>query len=653
MITKGGEGERVLLMGNEAIARGAVEAGVRMVTGYPGTPSSEIVQTLAGVASQRGMYVEWSVNEKVALEAAAAASFAGLRSLCVMKQVGVNVASDFLLHLAEYGTRGGLVLVSCEDPGALSSTNEGDSRPYSKMMEFPLIEPGTIQEAKDMTRWAFDLSQRLRNVVMVRSVTRMSHASAGVVLGDLNDAPTNDAEACFTFSGDIMDPLHGPVITIPGMVGPMHRRQLEKLRQAAQIFETSEFNTYEGPERPEVLLITSSAAYLYSREALALLDCGNRVGVLKLGITAPLPTHLVASRLAQTDRVLVVEEGTPFLEDNIKALAAECAARVGIKTFHGAKDGTLPWTGELNPDLVAEGLARILGIRYLPVPPQYGERAAEIASAGVPPRALSFCPGCPHRATYWLLTEALRRDNRRGFVCGDIGCYTLGAFDCGFNILKTSHAMGSGSGVASGFGKLSRFGMEQPVLAVCGDSTFFHAAMPALVNAVHNRADMILVVMDNSGTAMTGFQPHPGIGRGATGNSLPAVNIPGICEAVGARVVVCDPFDFDRSRRIIMELLDEPGGVRVLVMRQACALSPARKGKEAYRMSIDPHRCLGENCGCNRLCTRVFKCPGLRWDGSEKRARIDEVMCAGCGVCADICPAGAITREETGIDESI
>lgn len=645
VISKGGAGQRVLLMGNDAIARGALEAGVHVVTGYPGTPSSEIVQTLAKAASDRDLYVEWSVNEKVALEAAAAASFAELRSLCVMKQVGVNVASDFLLHLTEYGTRGGMVLVSCEDPGGLSSTNEGDSRPYSKMMEFPLIEPGDFQEAKDMTRWAFELSEQLRNLVMLRSVTRMSHASGDVVLGDLASKQP-EAGACFSFDGDLLDQMKGPITTIPGMVEPMHRRQQDKLRQAAEIFETSPFNTYAGPERPELLVITSSAASLYSREALTLLGLADRVGLLKLGTTWPLPPRLLASRLATTDRVLIVEEGTPFLEDNIKTLAAELALEIGSKTFHGAKDGTLPAVGELNPDRVAEGIARIMGDPYRPVSEKYSERAAEIAVTGAPPRALSFCPGCPHRATYWHLTEALQRDHRRGFVCGDIGCYTLGAFACGFNTLKTSHAMGSGTGVASGFGKLARFGLDQPVMAICGDSTFFHATLPALVNAIHNRADMILVVADNSGTAMTGFQPHPGTPLDAAGNALPALDIPRICEALGARVSVCDPFDFENTRRTLRDLLDQAGGVRVLVMRQACALSPAKKGRKPYRVTIDPTACLGEDCGCNRLCTRVFKCPGLLWDAAGGHTRIDEVMCAGCGVCADICPAGAITKEE-------
>ncbi|MFZ5584695.1 MAG: thiamine pyrophosphate-dependent enzyme [Thermodesulfobacteriota bacterium] len=643
LVSKGAAGERVLMMGNDAIARGALEAGVRVVAGYPGTPSSEIVQTLAEAAGEHGLYVEWSVNEKVALEVAAAASHAGLRSLAVMKQVGVNVAADFLLHLAEYGVRAGLVLVSCEDPGALSSTNEGDSRPYAKMMEFPLLEPADFQEAKDLTRWCFELSEQLRELVMLRSVTRMSHASGNLVLGEIAPGPDR---ADYRFEGGFMDQMAGPALTFPSLVEPMHRRQLAKLDQAREIFETCPFNAYSGPERPELLVISSSAAAMYTREAIARLGLGERVGLLKLATTWPLPPRLLTKHLALAERVFIVEEGTPFLEDNVKALAAEAAAEVGVKRFLGRAHGPLPPTNELNPDLVAEALAGLFGLAPPGPPAAYAALAAGLAAANAPPRALTFCPGCPHRASYWLINQALKLDNRRGFVCGDIGCYTLGAISCGFNTLKTSHAMGSGMGLASGFGKLGQFGLTQPVMAICGDSTFFHAVMPALVNAIHNQADMILVVVDNSGTAMTGFQPHPGTPQGAAGAPLPTVDIARVCEALGAPVTIADPFDMESTGKVIQDLIDQPGGVRVLILRQACALSPGKKGKRLYDMSLDPQVCLGQDCGCNRLCTRVLRCPGLIWDPEEGRTRIDEVICVGCGVCASICPSGAIQKKE-------
>lgn len=648
IVSTGKKGETALLMGNEAIARGALEAGVRVVAGYPGTPSSEIIQTLADVATDHGLYVEWSANEKVGLEVAASGSFAQLRSMAVMKQVGVNVASDFLLHLTEYGTRAGLVLITCEDPGGLSSTNEGDSRHYAKMMEFPLVEPGNFQEAKDMAAWSFELSEKLRNLVMFRSVTRMSHASGNVVLGELSSSlmGPGPSKARFRFDGDMMDQMSGPVVTFPGMVDAMHRRQLEKLALAREIFETSPFNTYTGPDQPELLIITSSAAYLYSQEAITLLGLENRVGLLKLGTTWPLPPRLLAKHLKASEKIFIIEEGMPFLEDNVKALWTELGPEAGTKQFYGRKLGPLPPTNELNPDRVAQGLAEILGLPA-PLPDQaYWERANELAKSHAPFRAMTFCPGCPHRASYWLMNSALKQDNRKGFVCGDIGCYTMGVIGCGFNTLKTSHAMGSGTGVASGFGKLNRFGFDQPVMAVSGDSTFFHAVMPALVNAVHNQADMILAVVDNSGTAMTGFQPHPGSLSDAAGGALPALDIARICEAMGIKVVIADPFEVEATEKTLLDLLDETGGVRVLILRQACALSPGKKGKRQFDMTVDETACLAGDCGCNRLCTRIFGCPGLIWDPEAKKTRIDEVICVGCGVCAAICPTGAISRKE-------
>ena len=648
IVSCGAKGETALLMGNDAIARGALEAGVRVVAGYPGTPSSEIIQTLAGVASDHGLYVEWSANEKVGLEVAAAGSFAQLRSMAVMKQVGVNVASDFLLHLTECGTRAGMVLVSCEDPGGLSSTNEGDSRHYAKMMEFPLVEPGDFQEAKDMTAWCFELSEKLRNLVMLRSVTRMSHASGNVILGELSSnlmAP-GPSKARFQFDGDFMDQMRGPVVTFPGMVDPMHRRQLEKLALAREIFETSPFNTYTGPDQPELLIITSSAAWLYTREALALLGLEGNVGLLKLGTTWPLPPRLLAKHLQASEKIFIIEEGMPFLEDNVKVLWAELGPKVGAKQFFGRKNGPLPPTNELNPDLVAQGLAAILGLPASAPDEAYSERASKLAESHAPFRAMTFCPGCPHRASYWIINSALKQDNRDGFVCGDIGCYTMGAISCGFNALKTSHAMGSGTGLASGFGKFNRFEFDQPVMAISGDSTFFHAVMPALVNAVHNQADIILVVVDNSGTAMTGFQPHPGTVSDAGGGALPALDIARICQAMDIDVAIADPFEMESTEKTLLELLDNGGGVRVLILRQACALSPEKKGKRLFDMAVDEAACLAEDCGCNRLCTRIFGCPGLIWDPETKKTRIDEVICVGCGVCASICPTGAISKKE-------
>lgn len=630
----------MLLMGNEAIVRGALEAGVNVAAGYPGTPSSEIIENLSKVARERHLYVEWSTNEKISLEVAAAASFAGLRAICPMKQNGVNVASDFLLHLAGSGTRGGLVLVTCDDPGALSSANEGESRHFARMIEIPLLEPGDFQEAKDMTKWAFELSEKIKNVVMVRSVTRMSHASGIVRLGKL---PGKKVKAEFKCQGPALDQETGPVSSMPVVFH--HGLQQGKVNQAREIFENSPFNTYQGPEKPELLVITSSACTLYCLEAIHLLGLKDRVGLLKLGTTWPLPPQFMKKYLALTGKILIVEEVIPFLEDSVKILAAEQAAEIGIKTFYGKNDGTIPMIGELNPDLVAAGLSKIMGVPYASMDGDYAREAQEAAGALAPERDLTFCPGCPHRASFWSIHKALQLDNRKGFVCGDIGCYSLAARPAGFNTVKIAHAMGSGLGLACGFGKLEAFGMDQPTLTVCGDSTFFHAALPALVNAIHHEAKTTLIILDNSGTAMTGFQPHPGLPINALGQVAPQIDIAKVCQAMGAKVVIRDPFKLEETRATINELLEE-AGVKVLILRQICALSPEKKGKKGYTMRIDESKCLGEECGCNRLCTRIFRCPGLIWDKGKKKSRIDEVICAGCGVCADICTSGAIRREE-------
>jgi indolepyruvate ferredoxin oxidoreductase alpha subunit len=636
------EGSEVLLMGNEAIARGALEAGVRVAAGYPGTPSSEIIETLSRFAETGRLYVEWSTNEKVAMEVAAAASFAGLRSLCVMKQNGVNVASDFLLHLTGSGTRGGMVLVTCDDPGALSSVNEGESRHFARLMEIPLLEPADFQEAKEMTGWAFTLSEELRSIVMLRSVTRMSHASGNVVLGAL---PPAGGKAEFRCDGPIADPERGPMISAP--VIEKHRLQQEKIGKATAIFETSPFNGYSGPERPELLIVTSSACTLYSREAVSLLGAEARVGILKLGTTWPIPPALLKRHLSAAERILIVEEVLPFIEEQVKVLAAEQAREIGIKTFYGKNDGTLPMVGELNPDLVARAVGRILEIEPPALPAAYREKLRAFTGLA-PRREQTFCPGCPHRASFWSIREALQRDSRGGFVCGDIGCYAMASLfpAAGFHTSKTLHAMGSGTGLASGFGKLGGFGMEQPVIAVCGDSTFYHAAVPALINAVHQNANIIFIALDNSGTAMTGFQPHPGIEVNAMGEASPMIDIAALCSAMGTKVVTGDPFALRETRETLNRLIEEEGGVKVLILKQSCALSPEKKGKKQYLMQVDEQLCRGDACGCNRLCTRIFRCPGLLWDREKGKARIDEVICAGCGVCAGICPAEAIRSEE-------
>jgi indolepyruvate ferredoxin oxidoreductase alpha subunit len=632
VLSKDSPGKKMLFMGNEAIARGAIEAGVQVCAAYPGNPSSEIIGSLSQVAEELGLYVEWSVNEKVALEVATAASFAGLRGLTAMKQNGLNVASDFLFNLNLSGSKGGLVVVVCDDPSALSSTNEEDSRLFAKMCDLPLLEPATVQEANEMTRWAFDLSEELGLPCLIRSVTRLSHARGNAELGRL---PKNLPIPHFDTSRPI----------IPQPVTVTHKALHDKMKKCQDRFEESTFNLYRGPERPELLVVACGPGWMYVLEALANMGVENRAGIVKLGTTWPLPKSFLAQHLKKADRILFVEEVDPFLENNIKEFCAERAAELGAKTFLGKASGDLPDIGEINPDIVTGAIQKVLRVSYEPRSPQYAQEAAEAASLFAPTRELGFCAGCPHRATYWSLKNALAIDGRDGIVLGDIGCYTIGVRPAGFSQVKTCHAMGSGAGLANGFGQLERFGLNQPVLTVCGDSTFYHAAIPALVNARYNRSNFLMLILDNSATAMTGFQPHPGTGRTAMGPEAPVVDIEALCKALGARVLVRNPFDVQDTTDAIYELLQDREGIKVLILRQECALVRAKRQKAVYKVRVDQERCIGQACGCNRRCTRIFKCPGLAWDPATGKARIDEAICTGCGVCADICPQSAILKE--------
>jgi indolepyruvate ferredoxin oxidoreductase alpha subunit len=627
-------GASQLLMGNEAIARGALEAGLGFASAYPGNPSSEIIGTLAEVAREMDIHVEWSVNEKVALEAAAAASFAGVRAIVAMKQNGLNVASDFLMNLNLTGTNAGLVLVICDDPAGLSSTNEQDSRPVAKWAELPLLEPATFQEAKDMTKWAFELSEKVKNVCLIRSVTRVSHARGDVRLAELTP-PGRSARFAPTMLGQFT----------PLLVTLKHNMLHQKVKQAREAFETSEFNWYTGPEKPELLIVTCGSGWYYSLEAVRALELETSVGILKLGTTWPLPEKLVLEHLARTDKVLVVEEVDPFLEGNLKELVGDTFSSLGPLAFYGKRSGHLPTIGELDPDRVMAAVGTILGRERAAVDAEYAKKGQELTQSMVQNRMVGFCAGCPHRATLWSVKNALKLDGREGFVTGDIGCYTMGLGPSGFFQLKTVQAMGSGAGLACGFGNLGKMGFDQPVLAVCGDSTFFHAVIPALINGVYNQANFTLLILDNSATAMTGFQPHPGTGTSAVGEPAPKVDIEGLCRSLGIRVETVDPFDLQDTTEKLLDLVQCDGGVRVLIARRMCALVRAKTEKPAYKVWVDSEKCRGEACGCACLCTRVFQCPGLVWDSERQKAKIDEVICSGCGVCADICPASAIIRE--------
>jgi len=634
-------GTSQLFIGNEAIARGALEAGIGFAAAYPGTPSSEIMGSLASIAKKMGIYAEWSINEKVAMEAAAGASFAGIRALASMKQNGVNVISDFLANLVMTGIgKAGLVLVSCDDPSAISSSNEQDTRPLAKWLDIPLVEPGSFQEAKDMTKWLFDLAEEIGTICILRSVTRIAHARGNVKLGKL---PKKEQKAYFDQIHDLRNLMPTKFMTVPSAL--RHAFAHLKLDKARETFESSPFNYYLGPDKAELLIITCGSCWLYSQDAVKALKVEDKVGILKLGTLWPLPEKLIEEHLNKSRNILFVEEIDPFLERSVMEMVANLPEGSRRPTFYGKRSGHMNAYGELNPDLVIKAIASILSVGYQPRDIEYAKKAEETAKSYVPERMMTFCAGCPHRATFWAVKNALKLDGRDGLVTGDIGCYAMALGPAGFFQVRTMHCMGAGTGVASGLGKLGQFGFDQPVLAVVGDSTFYHATIPALINGIYNQSNFVLMILDNNATAMTGFQPHPGTGMTAMGEPTKVVSMEGLCRSLGVHVEICDPFDLENSTETLLKMIADGSGPRVVIMRRECELVRGRKEKPPYKVHIDPDKCIGEACGCDSLCTRVFHCPGLIWDKKTGKSKIDEVICTGCGVCADICPQGAIIKE--------
>lgn len=625
-------GKSLLLMGNEAIARGALEAGIGFASSYPGTPSSEILPAIAGVARKRNIYAQWSVNETVALESAAGAALAGIRSLASMKQNGVQVASDFLGTLPLRPAGSGLVLVSCDDPeGRNSGSGEMDTRPVAKWLDIPLLEPGDMQEAKDMTKWLFDVSEELDIVCMLRCVSKISHSRGNVVLGEL---PGKEHKAYF----DIKKPAR-----IGSPIG-MHIQLLQKIEKARERFESAPFNRYVGPDKPELLIITCGASWLHSQEAVKAMELTDRVGILKLGTLYPLPEKFCESYLGKSQNILVVEEIAPFIERSVMELTANLPALEPRPIFYGKRSGHIRSYGELNPDVVIEAISKIMGVSYQSRSSDYDKQFESAPENYSVTRTGGICPGCSHKAAHWAIKQALERDGREGFETSDIGCYTNGLGPDGFYVAKTLYCMGGGAGVANGLGNLGQFGFNQPVLAAAGDSTFFHAVMPSLVNGVYNQSNFILVVLDNSATSMTGFQPHPGTGQNAMGESAPVVSIEAICRSLGIRVEVCDPYDIEKTTDILADLMTMESGVRVIIMERECELLRARRDGPLYKVHVDAALCLGEACVYDNVC-QTWHCTALLWNKEEDHAWIDPVICAGCGVCADICPQGAIIKE--------
>jgi len=623
--------KREFLLGNEAIARGALEAGVQFAAGYPGTPSSEILQTLLNAAKQLNIHAEWSINEKVAAEKAAAAAVAGLRSMATMKNAGLSVALDFITHLSLSGLGtgpGAMVVAVCDDPSAHSSGDETDSRWLAKFGCLPMLEPSSVQEAKEMVKYLFDLSEEFKQVTMLRSYTRLSHATSSVEVGALPEFNRKS----YSDPSDFINPYLGLA---------KHMATLARLREIAPRFETSSFNTYEGPESPELLIVCSGAGHLCSKDAIELLGLQEKVAILTIGTIWPFPKRTVQDHLRKSKQILSVEEVDPFVEIHVKEAIVD--GKLEQKTVYGKASGHIPVFGEMTPDTVVAALNSLFNLDYQPRNTLFPRESRAQSDELLITRGLAWCPGCPHRASFWALEKAVKADGRGAYVTGDIGCYCLDIQPNSKHQENLMHAMGSGAGQADGLGMLGQFGHEQPVISVCGDSTFFHASIPALVDAVYHKSEMIQIVFDNDVTAMTGLQPHPGVPYDGLGEPKRRIDIETLCQSLGCEVEVCDPFDIRATTKKMRELMKREGGVRVLILRRACELKRMKQEKTTpYRMRIDQETCKGSEC---EICSSQFQCPAFDRDAVTGKAMVREDICSGCGVCVDVCPFKAIFKE--------
>lgn len=602
-------GKKVLMLGNEAIARGALEAGVALATTYPGTPSSEISLNLFQVAQETPLYFEYSTNEKVALEVAAAAANSGLRSMCMMKHVGVNVAADALMTLAYVGTRAGLVILSADDPYMFSSQNEQDNRYYGKLSGLPILEPSTVDEARRMVPYAFELSEAIGEPVILRTTTRINHSTAVVTLGPLTPPRTAGHFEKNPFS----------FVTVPAVSRRLHARLLDNMARAQGWAEESAFNFEEGGGPWGV--ICNGVSYAYVADAIQDLDLKDRVRILRIGFSHPLPADRIGRFLSACEKVLVVEEGEPYLEEAAKVFAQERGLTL---TISGKGPGLFSRLYEFDPAMVRKAMADYFGIPCaLPAVPDLSDVPQ------IPQRPPTLCAGCSHRATFYAAKKAT--EGLDVIHPSDIGCYTLG-FLPPLSMGDFVICMGASTGSAGGFAQAT----SQKVVSFIGDSTFFHSGIPGLINAVFNNHDLTLIILDNRTTAMTGHQPNPGV-------DMEELNLEGygrvalepLVKAIGVRhVTTIRPYQLKKSIAAIREAVAFEG-VSVVIAEEKCALYAKALGQ----LRGKPFQ-VSDRCQNHRDCIGDLGCPAFYL--KDDRVHIDPDICIGCALCAQVCPEHAI-----------
>lgn len=619
------ESRTAFMLGNEAIVRGALEADVKLVAFYPGAPTSEVLDTFSAALDKFDYQMEISSNEKVALEVAAGGAFSGVRSLTAMKSVGTNVASDILFVLGYTGVRGGLVIVMADDPHAHSSQSEEDGRFFGPNAYIPMLEPASVQEAKDMTKKAFEISERHRVPVIIRTVTRVNHQSGIVQLDkfarkEFKKVKWNSLSEKYTTLGEVA-----------------RQRKLKMLKRSIALseeFETSEFNSITQYDT-DIGIITSSVSYLHVLEALKILGLQNKISILKLGTTYPLPKKLIQSFIKKLKKLIIVEELSPFLEKEIYVIAKDTNHDLDI---FGKLNGTFSEAWEYNPDIVARGIALSTGSK-IHDNTDFLIKAKELR-VNLPDRFPTFCAGCPHRATFVALNQALKIQVSKGqnhYFANDIGCYSMWIYPP-ISRSDSSLCMGAGIGVANGLSHV----IEERVVAIIGDSTFFHAGIPALVNAVHNENKFALFVLDNSVTAMTGQQYNPSTENIAGGKKGKKVLIENMCKAIGVEFVeVVDSYDVKKNVEIFRKALAFDG-LSVIVSRRECALYGDRL-KRKQGIPIVPYYVDKTICKRPYVCLRSFYCPAYELD-KDRQPRISLELCDGCSVCSKLCPINSIKR---------
>jgi len=610
------------MMSNEAIVRGAIEADVKVVAAYPGSPTTEILDTFSEVAPKFDYRMEISANEKVALETCAGASMAGLRSITSMKSVGLNVASDSYFTLSYVGVKGGMVLAVADDPHAHSSQSEQDGRFFGPWAYVPMLEPSDPTEAMAMVKAAFEMSERWGVPVLMRTTTRVNHQSGIVQLGRIERKPFKKLK---------WDHPPGRFVTIAEAARNFKKAMLERSRRMEEEFETSPFNRLEDAGS-EIGIVTSGAGYNYSVDACRIL--GVKLSVLKLGTTYPLPTRMISDFLRKLRTVIVVEELSPYLEDNIARISKD--ANPGIR-IAGKRSGHFSEALEYNPNVVVDGIAKALDMKP---PVDYAaimDKATELKK-GLHDRWPTFCPGCPHRATLYALRQALK--GTKHVLATDIGCYSM-SFLPPVEYGDTLLSMGACMGVAAGL----QYAVEEKVVAMVGDSTFYHATLPGIVNAIHHGDDITLVILDNEVTAMTGQQPNPGSDISAGSKPAKRLVIENVLRGFGLEdITIVDPYDVKNAVGPMKDALSRKGP-NVIISRRACALYSDRN-KRRRGEKMETNKVAREVCKKPYTCVRTFYCPAISIDDNDRTANISKELCDRCDVCAKLCPFGSIRLRE-------